>query len=474
MYYSPRELHIMLFILLLFQGTLSFGQDNPESEFDFDEDDTETAFDTDALYALPNWYTIGNGLKFSSSTNDYSMRITGYIQPYYELFYGTDTLGNSFRENRYRITRARIKISGGSKRLKMSYRLSFDLSRNNVVGDINDPTDDNNNFLWDAFITYRPFRYTRVSLGQKAPRTNYREFFMTSNTIQMVERSRITSLFSVFRDVGFFVDRRDKIYRDVYIKSYLEITTGEGQNSFENYGGLKYGGRLDLFPLGLFKGGEFNGVDMLREWKPKLVVGGAYSINKGITNRNGNFRVQNERFLYTDIDGNELLPDYEKFIADFMLKYRGFVVLGAYAKTKATVPSEITEDEATVLGRLNLGEIWNIQAGYLFKGDWSVDARYTKINNLIERDEFDVIEPSSETFLDAGIYNRPEFYTVGLTKYLQKYAMKIQASMTYNKVETETGGDARIFSGANPAGGSNIDVAIPDEWTYRMVFSIAF
>ncbi len=464
----------MFCLMLVMLSHLCFGQDDPDAEFNVEDEGTESTFDTDALYALPNWYTIGKGLRFSSKTRDYSMRITGYIQPYYELFWGTDTLGNSYRENRYRITRARIKMSGESKKLKISYRISFDLSRNNEIGDRNDPTDDDNNFLWDAFITYRPFRYTRVSLGQKAPRTNYREFFMTSNTLQMVERSRITSLFSVFRDAGLFVDRRDKIYRDLYVKSYLEITTGEGQNAFSNYGGLKYGGRLDIFPFGLFKGGDFNGVDMLREWKPKLVVGGAYSINKGLTNRNGNFRPEPDRFLYTDIEGNELLPEYEKFIADFMLKYRGFVVLGAYVKTQASVPSAITDDEAVVRGRMNIGEIWNIQAGYLFKNDWSIDARYEKINDLTQLDETGAIIPSSETFLDAGIYNRPEYYTVGLTKYLQKYAVKIQGSLTYNSVETATGGDTRIYSAANPSGGSNIDVAIPDEWTFRMLLSIAF
>ena len=451
-----------------------YGQDDTEVISLENEVEEEEGYDSNDLYALPNWYTLGKGLRFSSSNKDYSMRITGYIQPYYERFFGTDTLGNDYSMTRYRLSRARIKISGASSKLKLSYRLSFDLSRNNSIGDPTDVTDDDNNFLWDAFITYRPFRYTRISLGQKAPRTNYREFFMTSNTIQMVERSRITSLFSVFRDVGLFIDRRDKIYRDLYIKSYLEITTGEGQNIWENYGGLKYGGRLDIFPLGLFQGGEFNGVDMIREWKPKLVIGGAYSYVDGITNRNGNARTLGESFFYSDIDGNQALPNYEKLIADFMIKYRGFVVLGAYVKTRASVPDEITEEEATVRGRMNLGEIWNIQAGYLMKGDWSIDARYTKINDLLERDAAGNINPQSETFLDAGIYDRPEYYTIGLTKYVNKYAMKIQSSLTYNKVNTENGGDVRIYSGANNAGGANIDVAIPDEYTFRLLFSIAF
>ena len=219
---------------------LGYAQDNPDATLDQD-DEQGAIFNRDADYAIPNWYTVGKGIRFSSKSNDYNMRITGYIQPQIEVFFGEDTLGNSFTRMRNRVSRARVKVYGESKRMKLSYRFSFDLSRDNEVGDINDPSDDQNRFLWDAFVTYRPTRYTRVSFGQKAPRTNYREFFMTSNTIQMVERSRITSLFSVLRDLGLFVDRRDKLYRSLYMKSYLEITTGEGQNGWENYGGLKYG-----------------------------------------------------------------------------------------------------------------------------------------------------------------------------------------------------------------------------------------
>ena len=467
-------LRFLLSLVLIAATTSIYAQDDTEViEIDYEAGD-EYDFNADDSYALPNWYTPGNGLRFSSSNQDYSMRITGYIQPYYERFFGSDTLGNDYALTRYRVSRARIKISGASSRLKLSYRLSFDLSRNNSIGDPIEVLDDNNNFLWDAFVTYKPLQYTRINIGQKAPRTNYREFFMTSNTIQMVERSRITSLFSVFRDVGLFIDHRQKIYRDLYMKSYLEITTGEGQNVWKNYGGLKYGGRVDIFPLGLFQGGEFNGVDMIREWKPKLVIGGAYSFIDGITNRNGNARTVAESFFYSDIDGNQVLPDYEKLIGDFMIKYRGFVILGAYVKTRASVPTSITENEGTVRGRMNLGEIWNIQAGYLMKGDWSVDARYTKINDLAEQDATGLITPQSETFLNAGIYDRPEYYTVGLTKYINKYAMKIQSSLTYNKVNTQTGGDIRIYSQDNLSGGSSIDVAIPDEYTFRLTFSLAF
>ncbi len=462
---------ISLFLILLFSSSALYSQDFSDTEGEIEEENSD---ESNLSYALTGWYNTGKGLRFYSPNEDYSMIITGYIQPYYELFTGKDTLGNRYIQSRYRIHRARVKISGKSERLKLAYRLSFDLGRQNIVGDTTDGSDDINRFFWDAFITYRPFRYTRIHFGQKAPRTNYREFPMTSNKIQFVERSRIVSLFSVFRDIGLFIDRRDKIYRNLYIKSYLEITSGEGQNSFTNYGGLKYGGRLDILPLGLFKGGEFNGVDMLREWTPKLVLGLSYTYNDGISSRNGNARAEAERFFYTDSIGNQVLPDYQKIVADFLFKYKGLTLLGTYAKTKATLSSKITEDEATVRGRLNLGEIWNIQIGYLFKSNWSVDLRYTQINDLIQHDTAGSIKAESETFLNAGIYNRPKYYTFGLTKYLKKYATKIQASVTYNTVNVTTEGDIRLYSNSSFSGGQNIDVAIPDEWTMRLIFSFAF
>ena len=45
-------------------------------------------------------------------------------------------------------------------------------------------------------------------------------------------------------------------------------------------GGLKYGGRLDVLPLGEFKSGNDGvGADFVREESPKLLVGGAMSYN---------------------------------------------------------------------------------------------------------------------------------------------------------------------------------------------------
>lgn len=68
-----------------------------------------------------------------------------------------------------------------------------------------------------------------------------------------------------------------------------------------------------------------------------------------------------------------------------------------------------------------LGEAYNIQFGYLFRNGISVDGRYTHL------------KADKNSFLNnATFYNRPDYYTIGVSKYLSRnYGAKIQASYTY-------------------------------------------
>jgi hypothetical protein len=152
-------------------------------------------------------------------------------------------------------------------------------------------------------------------------------------------------------------------------------------------------------------------------------------------------------------DGEERLPDYSKVGVDFLFKYKGFSVIGEYHKSFASdiaddinLRNDIFGDDNTVLtdrfrGRVNptsedfrdftpdeyvrrqmmLGEAYNIQGGYLFKNGFSLDARYTHIN------------ADEDSFLNnATFFNRTDYYTVGISKYLNRsYGAKIQASYTW-------------------------------------------
>ena len=91
---------------------------------------------------------------------------------------------------------------------------------------------------------------------------------MTSTTLQLPERSRVTSSFTTIRDFGLFL-RKDIRFRNISrLRNYLEITTGDGRNNFFNkdFGGLKFGGRIDYLPFGTFTNmGQFRTVDIMRE-----------------------------------------------------------------------------------------------------------------------------------------------------------------------------------------------------------------
>ena len=141
----------------------------------------------------------------------------------------------------------------------------------------------------------------------------------------------MTGAFSSIREIGVFYDNRFKLGNKAVVKSMLNITTGDGYaynlNS-RDYGGLKYGARVNILPFGLFRNfGQFRQVDMVRELNPKLLVGFSGSFNNGMSSRRGR---RNGDFLFWHISGIDTtyrLPNYLKLGADLLFKYRGFLTL---------------------------------------------------------------------------------------------------------------------------------------------------
>ena len=383
-----------------------------------------------------NKYNFGEGLEFISN-DEHSFKLGGYIQPFIEsrLIFN-DSLDERYNDNRFRVRRLRIRISGNSPLYKINYRMQFDLSGVSETGN------ESTSLLHDAFVTYTFNKRTKFTFGQRSLRSDNRELPMSSASLQLVERSRLTSSFASIRDFGFFLQRDVRFKNGSFLKNYFELTSGDGMNNFsENHGGLKYGGRIDYLPFGLFTNmGQFRQADIMRENSLKLVFGVNYSYNHGISSRRGR---ESGQIIYLDALGNESLPDYIKMGFDFMLKIRGFSFLGELQKTSSIVSDEITqrvrnngslENTFTINGqdnvvnyinnRMMLGSAYNLQMGYLFKNLISLDLRYTHI----ESDEF--------SFLNNGtFYNRPNYYTIGCSKYFARnYGFKIQASVTYVEV----------------------------------------
>ena len=328
-------------------------------------------------------------------------------------------------------------------------------------------------------MTYSFNKRTKLTIGQRSLRSDNRELPMSSASLQLVERSRLTSSFAAIRDFGFFLQRDIRFKNGSYLRNYLEITSGDGMNNFQNdHGGLKYGGRIDYVPFGLFTNmGQFRQADIMRERSLKLVVGLNYSYNQGMSSRRGR---EGGQIIYLDSLGNESLPDFIKMGVDFMIKINGFSAIGEYQKTSSIVPNNITQrvrnngtisssflvdgqENVTnyVNGRMMLGSAYNIQMGYLLKSLYSFDLRYTHIAS----DEF--------SFLNNGtFYNRPNYYSFGVSKYFARnYGFKVQASITYVDVSeestypTQTGDVSEPYFNIPHQGG---------EFLFRIITSLSF
>lgn len=376
-------------------------------------------------------YSFGNGIRITDNTGSL-LRISGFIQPYAE----TKMLLGAEEEDlatRFRMRRLRMRLEGNAANERFSYRFQADLSGTG------EELEGSGNFLLDAYVSYNITNRIKASFGQRATYTDNRELFMNSYSLQLVERSRLTSAFATIREFGLFVEGNFRMGGGQYLKPYFVLTNGDGLNVIgRDRGGLKVGGRIDYLPFGLFTNlGQFNQVDVVRELTPKLVIGANYSHNQGMSSRRGR---ESGAILYLDNNNDELLPNFSKYGLDFLFKFRGFSMLGEFVKTGATVPEGITQrvrnDGSTstsfdvngmedmpnyIRGRMMLGEAYNIQFGYLFKNGISVDGRYT------------YIRADQHSFLNNGtFYNRPNYYTLGLSKYLARnYGAKIQGDVTY-------------------------------------------
>ena len=407
-------------------------------------------------------YTFGEGLKFVGESG-YNLKLTGYAQPMSELKRINYEESNS---SRYRMRRVRLRMDGQSSNERFKYRFQVDLSGVSEIGESDEDP------LLDAYVDYALTNRISVKFGQRSTYTDNRELFMNSNSLQLVERSRLTSAFSSIREFGLFISGRFRAGRGSYIRPHFVLTNGDGKNVYSrDRGGLKIGGRVDYLPFGLFTNmGQFRQIDIMREQVPKLVVGVHYSKNNGMSSRRGRY---SGRLIYLNANDEESLPNYTKYGVDFLFKYKGFSALGEYIKSTAEVPSDITKRirnngsisesflvnevqdvDSYVKGRMMLGSAYNIQMGYLFKNGFSIDSRYTHL--IANENSF----LNNETF-----YNRPNYYTLGVSKLFgRNYGFKVQASVTHV--------DGSL--GINHDLDTNTPAIFEDEIIFRLITTISF
>jgi len=425
--------HFFLLFFCLACGTITYSQDDDKENNTEDEvvNDSNESFN---IVRVRKHYKLGDGITFMASDGS-DMNITQSVQ---SLFLVNTIDDFETMNSQFRIRRARLKISGDLMDSKIYYRI-----RLNFASDYQSGTTGNRSFnpvMQDAYIEYRPAKGHRINFGLRADYIDSRETRIEGEVLGFIERSEVSNAFDAIFDYGLRYQGQFWLFKGQLFKPYLSITTGDGNSSLsKNYGGFKYGARLDYLPFGAFKKlGEFYMEDLYREPKPKLVIGAVYSYNDGATSPKG---TNGGRYQYGNSNQEITLPDYQKYGVDYMFKYKGFYSLGSYFATSSTVPTNIagefslsgaftpytgmTQDEITnkVNSRLNLGSGFNLQGGYLLPSNWAFGLRYTKLYQDV----------NSATFA-----TNDENYSFVTTKYISGHDFKIQGEIGKSNIQGST------------------------------------
>lgn len=383
------------------------------------------------LMRLQKSYTLGEGIMVRSSVG----RIT-FNQSLQTLYLVNSANNFNTTNSEFTINRARLTMKGNifDKRISITTRVNF-------PGNYSSTTTGTRSFnpeMEEALIQFSPSPTHTLNIGLRADYIDTRELRIEGEDNGFIGRSAVSTSFDAVFDYGIRYIGKYNIGGKQILKPYLSLTTGEGRAALQkNYGGLKYGIRLDYLPFDEFTGGgEFRTEDIEREPTPKLVVGAVCSINRGATSAAG---TNGGRYLYGDASQNIVLPDLTKCIFDYLFKYRGFYSMGSVVSTSAVVPTNIAgsykvsgaftpysgltthQVDSSVRSFLNLGTGYNIQAGYLFKSDWSLAARYAYLNSDV---------------YSAGFATNNRNYSFVVTKYLSGNNLKIQAEVDYNELNS--------------------------------------
>jgi hypothetical protein len=333
----------------------------------------------------------------------------------------TSTIANS---SRLSVNLVRMAFSGSVLQNKVSFKIVTDFTGVTPILE-----------GWVGF-NFKD-KKSHLILGQKQTNTNNRLAMEDERYAQVMGQSLagksndgtvygglMQNFVGSTREGGLFFDTK---FNAGSLKLYpsVSITTGEGQNFFSSQPnlGFKYGGRLDVLPLGDFiKNNAFIAHDIYYEKKPKLAVGFAASYNVKASSPIGS-----DNAIITGVynkSGVQDYANYRKIVADLIFKHRGFAFVGEYINgsvygkdlfTNAGATSQLTPQTASNI--YNLGNAVNIQASYVFKSKWVVDGRYTKIT------------PEFNTA--TSIVHNQDWYTFGINKYLKYNAVKMGLNGTY-------------------------------------------
>lgn len=324
--------------------------------------------------------------------------------------------GNQYAspEHNFIVRRARLKFDGFAYSTKLRYKIELGLSNRDISG-ANQFNRNTPRYILDAVIMWNFYENFELWAGQTKLPGNV-ERVVSSGNLQLIDRSLLNSRFNIDRDLGIQLRHKTKLGSNFLMREKLSISQGEGRNVSEgNEGGLQYTGRLEFLPFGTFKSkGDYSQSDLKREEKPKLMLGFTYNYNQDAVRERG---FAGDYMIRTD--GSIYETDQTTIFADAMFKYNGFSFMGEYAKRTADDPIATELDGITPTGDIVLtGNALNLQAGYVFKSNYEIAARYTTV--------------SYERITEALPRKQ---YTLGVNKFIVGHKLKVQSDLSYSTLD---------------------------------------
>jgi len=354
---------------------------------------------------------FGKGLiNFTAKDSSFSVKFAPRIQFRANTVWNYD--GDEYENPEYNflLRRARLKFDGWALTPKLKYKIELGLSNNDISG-ANKYTGDSPRYILDAVLKWNFYENFELWAGQTKLPGNV-ERVISSGNLQFIDRSILNSRFNLDRDIGFQLHHKTRLGENFLMKEKLSVSQGEGRNiTVGNLGGLKYTGRLEFLPFGEFVDkGDYSEADLVRENKPKLMLGVVYDYNDDAV------RTRSNQGSFMEFDNGTLyMTDISTFFLDAVFKYQGFSLLTEYADREADEPLAMQQGETDFSEYVVAeGKAFNIQAGYVFKSNYEIAARYStndfnSITNLSDRKE----------------------YTLGGSKYIVGHKLKVQADLNY-------------------------------------------
>jgi hypothetical protein len=379
--------------------------------------DISASFDKNNDYT----YNLGSGILFNFDDSTHMFQIGGMSQPRFLNSRVNDTTldpGNYFG-----IKRSYFSLNGSLNKGMFSFLIQTNFSDSYP--------------LLDAWAGYHPNKNLSIYFGQRMSPFNNLSMQIMEYNLQFASRNYLSQNFTESgREFGLFIESKFSI-GNIGLKPILAITSGDGKNSFgvlssdTDQGGLKYGGRLNIYPFGFFKeNNEFIGHDTYKEKSHKLMFGFSSSLNQGASHEIGEGHYfqdlpPNGTFMFFDTIGNRKLPNYLKNYLDILYKYKGFNILFEYVNTAAynlqgtslNSTGSLLLEPTQISQYLVLGNAFNIQGGYLFKSDWSIDMKFGRSYYEFE-----------QTY---SILQNYDSMGAGITKYFSNRAVKTQLMASY-------------------------------------------